>query len=49
MEDNTFFSTTDFIDLTDVNHERKRTHPFNPLFYLWSKQKKRINLIYLKL
>ena len=30
-----FILTTDFQDLTDANHERKRDNPFN-LCYLWS-------------
>ena len=42
--------TTDFRDLTDVNHERKRDNPFN-LCNLCSKKDKgkRMYLIYLKL
>ena len=34
--------TTDFRDLTDVNHERKRAYPLN-LCHLWSKEKRKGN------
>ena len=38
-----FILTTDFQDLTDVNHERKRDNPFN-LCYLCSKKIKETDL-----